>query len=669
MGVLKERPYAAPDRKQQEAIRYLVLLLLAVLPYLNTLFNNFVYDDYYQVLNNPYVHSFHYLREILTTSVWSFQGAQGISNYYRPLMTLEYLLTYHIAGPIPFTFHLVNLVLEASAVWLVYSILRQLSGEPVGLIAAGLFALHPIHTEPVAWIAAVTDLQLAVFYLAAFFFYIQPAETGDKTSARVGLCVTFVLALLSKEQAMTLPALAMLYEHFYRDDRLQTKLNEKVARYASLWIIAGAYLLIRVAILGGLASVVMRPDLSWKDTFLSSVSLLGSYIGKLVWPVRLSAFYPFHPSHSYLDTGVLLGFAALTFSAILFGTLWKRAHIVSLAMVWIFLPLGPVLNARWMPAGVFAERYLYLPSIGICWLLGWAAVNLWIADSPFLTSGVRRAVPALLGLLALLCSLRIVSRNRDWRSDELLFRRVIEVQGEVSLIRSDLGAISYRRGDFPDAERDWLAALSDNPSNPFALDNMGLLRRAQHRNLEAAVYSERALRARPMFTAAHVNLAQTLAAMERTAQADCEFRTAIGISPLSTIAHNTYGNFLLTEDRKTEALAEFQRSAEADSNVEANDHLGDLYSEARDLARAEESFRRAIADNPFDTHAHFGLGAILEVTGRRAESLREYDSGLAMDPLDTAAKAAVVRLHGSATAQTDLHARNPFLRFMNGINW
>ncbi len=164
MGILKERPYPAPDRKQQEAIRYLVLLLLAVLPYLNTLFNNFVYDDYYQVLNNPYVHSFHYLREILTTSVWSFQGAQGISNYYRPLMTLGYLLTYHIAGPIPFSFHLVNLVLEASAVWLVYSILRQLSGEPVALIAAGLFALHPIHTEPVAWIAAVTDLQLAVFY-------------------------------------------------------------------------------------------------------------------------------------------------------------------------------------------------------------------------------------------------------------------------------------------------------------------------------------------------------------------------------------------------------------------------------------------------------------------------------------------------------------------------
>lgn len=155
----------ARGKTNRDVVTFLILFVLAVLPYSNIFFNQFVYDDGFQVVGNPYAHSFKYLRQIFTTSVWSFQGAQGVSNYYRPMMTLGYLLTYQIAGLVPFSFHLVNILLNAIAVWLVFAILRRFSGERVALVAAGLFALHPIHTEPVAWIAAVTDLQLAVFYL------------------------------------------------------------------------------------------------------------------------------------------------------------------------------------------------------------------------------------------------------------------------------------------------------------------------------------------------------------------------------------------------------------------------------------------------------------------------------------------------------------------------
>src|ERR1019366_7612240 len=163
----------APPENRREAVTFLILFLLGFLPYVNTLFNNFVYDDYFQVVQNPYVHSFRYLRQIFTTTVWSFQGAQGVTNYFRPIMTLGYLLTYQIAGAIPFSFHLASLVLNGLAVWLVFYLLRRFSGERVALIAAGLFALHPIHTESVAWIAAVTDLELTVFYLATFLLYLR----------------------------------------------------------------------------------------------------------------------------------------------------------------------------------------------------------------------------------------------------------------------------------------------------------------------------------------------------------------------------------------------------------------------------------------------------------------------------------------------------------------
>src|ERR1700730_18183483 len=148
---------------QREIVTFLVLSVLAFLPYANTLLNTFVYDDYFQVVENPYVHSFRYLREIFATTVWSFQGANGITNYYRPLMSFGYVLVYQIAGAVPFSFHLANVALNVVGVLLVFSVAGGMSGDRVGLTAAVLFAVHPLHTESLAWMAAVTDLELSVF--------------------------------------------------------------------------------------------------------------------------------------------------------------------------------------------------------------------------------------------------------------------------------------------------------------------------------------------------------------------------------------------------------------------------------------------------------------------------------------------------------------------------
>lgn len=159
MPPAEEPGVQTPGKANRDLATFLILFLLAFLPYSNIFLNQFVYDDGFQVVENPYAHSFKYLRQIFTTTVWSFQGAQGVTNYYRPMMTFGYLLTYKIAGLVPFGFHLVNILLEAIAVWLVFAILRRLSGVRVAFVAAGLFALHPIHTEAVDWIAAVTDLE------------------------------------------------------------------------------------------------------------------------------------------------------------------------------------------------------------------------------------------------------------------------------------------------------------------------------------------------------------------------------------------------------------------------------------------------------------------------------------------------------------------------------
>jgi len=651
---------AKPSLKAQlEANRdvttFLILFLLAFLPYSNIFFNWFVYDDSFLVVSNPYVHSFRYLRQIFTTSAWSFYGAQGISNYYRPIMTLEFLLSYQIAGPVPFSFHMVSILLNGIAVWLVFLILRRLSDERVALVAAGLFALHPIHTEPVAWIASVGDLDLAVFYLATFLFYLKLPESKAKAWPRAMMCISFALAMLSKETAITLPVLAMLFEHFYRGDRSTTTLREKFSRYSALWIVAALYLTARAAIMGGIAAVVIRPNLSWHDTVLSAIALMGSYLWKLIWPARLSAFYAFHASQHFTDRNVLLGLAGLALCAILFAALWKGSHMLSFAFAWIFLPLGPVMNARWMPAGVYGERYLFLPSVGFCWLLAWSAVQLWKGSVPFVPRLATRAVPALLCIVALAYGMRTVSRNREWGDEAMLYRGAADTQDDSSVIRTNLGSIAINRGNWKLAEQEWLQALAMDPTSGYALDDMALLRQRQDRYLESVDYSRRALRILPAYTTAHVNLADTLAVMKRTAEADWEFRVATTLSPLSTRAHNNYGKFLLAQGRSEEARAEYERSVAADFNGEASDQLGEIYASWRDFPRAEKAFRQSLADNQFDTRAHFGLGQVLESTGRPADALREYESGLAMDSSNAAAKAARIRLRVSASPQADPH--------------
>jgi hypothetical protein len=455
-----------PAEKQREAVIVLLLLLLALLPYANTLLGSFVYDDHFQVVENPYVHSFRYLRQIFGTTVWSFQGAQGVTNYYRPLMMFEYLLAYQVAGGVPFTFHLANVVLHALIVWLVFVILRRLSGDRVALVAAGLFALHPIHTESVAWIAAVTDLQLALFYLLTFLLYLRLADGGRRTGARAAMCVAFALALLSKEQAMTLPVLATVFEHFYRGDRRETSAGQKFSRYGPLWAMAGVYLVLRVLLLGGLASVVSRPGLSWYEVALSAMSLVGGYLGKLALPFHLSAYYVFHKSSHLTDHGVLLGLAGLALCVIAFIGLWRRARLLSFGLIWMFVPLGPVLNPRWMPASVFAERYLYLPSVGFCWILGWGAVKLWSAEAPARRRPLARAVPLVLAALGMVFAIATVKRNSDWRTEETLFRQTLNAQGEASLIRSNLGAIYFDTGEMDRAEHEWLESLAIRPRQP-----------------------------------------------------------------------------------------------------------------------------------------------------------------------------------------------------------
>jgi Tfp pilus assembly protein PilF len=646
----RSRARAQRDPGESETARdTLLLLLLATLPYANALFSNFVYDDNLQILANPFVHSFRHLRDIFTTTVWSFQGAQGVTNYYRPLMTFDYLLCYKMFGAVPFGFHLINVAWNACVVCLVYFVARRMFRDrTAALLAAGIFALHPVHTESVAWIAGLTDLQLATFYLLTFYLYLglSPGPGETKAARQIGrrfaVAGVFILALLSKEQAVTLPALVTVYEHCFRDDRNVTSLGEKVSRYLPLWLLAALYASVRLFSLGGMAAVRTRPGLTNKEIILSAIDMVGQYLVKLIWPAHLSAFYVFYKSSQWTDPRVLVGLSGLLLCGAAFLWLWKNARVAAFSLLWMGATLAPVLNARWMPASVFAERYLYLPSVGFCWLVGWSAARvLENARTPMI---VRATVALVVGAAALLGGIYTVRRNRDWRDEQSLFLNTLATNPDSGLIRSNLGAVYFNEGNQAGAEREWNQALAAGPRNVFTLVNFALLRQRQGRDFDSQEFFERAIRVRPDYMDAHVLYAEFLESVGRDAEADWQYRLAVTLDPYASNARTAYGQFLQKAGRLDAAETQFEAAVAEDDLPDAYDGLGDIYQSRNQTVQAKQAFAMAVQFDSFDGHAHFALATIAAANGDASEAVKQYRAGLETDPTNADALAALKRL-------------------------
>jgi tetratricopeptide (TPR) repeat protein len=627
------------------------------LPYLNILFNGFVYDDGPQVVRNSYLRSFRYLKEILTTSVWSFLGP-GISNYYRPMMTLGYLVCYQVFGLRAYGFHLVSLLLHVLVVCLVFVLTERLTGDRVWAFVAGaLFALHPVHTEAVNWIAAVTDLELTFFYLLTFGFFLAVARPGGRRSEPIlaAMAVSFFLTLLSKEQAMTLPALATVYEHFYRHDRSETSTSQKLARYGPLWLVGVAYVLLRVHVLGGLAPENKQPEVTPQQIVLSAIALVGQYVWKLLWPVRLCAFYVFHASKSLFDLGVLAGLLVLLALAALFLVLWhsrdRNVRFASFAILWFFATLAPTLNAHWVGLNVFTERYLYLPSVGVAWLVGLGASKLWSRAGP--RPAQRRAL-LLAGLVVGgLFAVRIVIRNRDWNNDIVLYTRTLELSPDADIILNDLGGAYWSEGATDKAETFWERGLAVDPNNFDTLNDLGVVALRKEHYPQAAEFLQRATKLKPYEPNAHLNLGETYMNMGLTGPAEPQLRAAVMFAPFNTRARNKLGELLLhSEGRVDEAEEQFRASLRVQPNAPANDFLGEIAIRRGALEEAERDFQAALSLDQSDSDAHCGLGYLYKAAGRKAEALSQYQAGLVTDPTNPQALAAVQELRQQSAGTT-----------------
>jgi tetratricopeptide (TPR) repeat protein len=435
--------------------------------YINALSNDFVYDDTFQVTDNIWIKNIKYIPKIFSSSVWSFQDERSVSNYYRPLMHLIFMGNYHIFGLNPLGFHLVNIIFHAAVSVMVYVLLLRLL-KPHTLwppfIAALLFATHPIHTEAVTWVSGVTEPSYTFFYLLSFYFYIR-SEEGSKTSYILSLA-SFSLSVLCKETALTLPIVLIAYDYSFR--KAEKPLLKQLRRYIPVFIVSGIYLVLRFNALGEFTPQNRHQELSLYELFINVFPLFMQYIQKLLLPLNLNAFYVLHPIKSIFEPrGILSITVVLAFVASALIAL-KKEKTAFIGLLFIAVPLLPVLYIPALGENTFTERYLYLPSFGLVLL---AALLLYRvkAYSPKGAFSLALVFVLTVGLY----SIQTVRRNYIWRDDITLFEDTVEKSPDSAAVYYNLG-ISYKEIGLNDkAAGHLLNALGIEPNAADARTSLG----------------------------------------------------------------------------------------------------------------------------------------------------------------------------------------------------
>lgn len=308
------RAFQPPNTSLWMHVGILALLSLAV--YFPTVGNNFVTDDKMQILQNPQVKDPQNWAQAFQGDVWAFAEGSNKdrirgSNYYRPLQILTYEAEYATFAERPAGWHFFNAVVNAAVVCLVYLLVVALASPAVAFWAGLFFALHPMHTETVAWIAALPELQCAFFLLLAMIFYHR-ARSGGPARSFVGLStVFFFCALLSKETALLFPIILLAYEFLYRR-KSPGELREWAPWLGPSLAVLVIYIAARIAALGGFSPHAESPRgiLSPSELLVAIPPVFARYLGKLLLPVGMNYFYAF-PLEKHFSALVLASMIVL----------------------------------------------------------------------------------------------------------------------------------------------------------------------------------------------------------------------------------------------------------------------------------------------------------------------------------------------------------------------
>ena len=543
----------------------------AVVLYLASVGFGFTLDDPAVALENPAVRCGEVGR--LFSTPYHFGPRQRAeTGLYRPLTTLSFAANHALHGPRPSGFHAANVLLHAASSLLVLEVALAIGlALPGSLLAALLFAAHPVHVEAVASVCGRADLLATALFLLALLAWVRLRRAdGAPSTAGIGSAAALsLLAMLSKEHAAAFVAVAAAWE-ILRPWGAAPGTAARSGRRGALLSVAAlvlplaAYLGLRVAALGrllpgpGSVTPIENPlsTLGVLARLPSAVAVAGRYALLFVFPRTLSPDYSFaeiEPVASPLDPYLHAGIAALLLAAAAVALARQRAPLLAFAALLAILTFFPVSNVA-VPIGtVMAERLLYLPSAGLCLAAGllWTPIARRLGD---------RGALALLGAVLLVASARTVTASAAWRDDLSLAShaaaaspRSVKSLGNLSIEmavrgrtdealdllgralalapdfwpnRINLSGVLLASGDLDGAEAQIARVLAADPANPSALLQRSLVLEKRGDVLGAEEAARAAAEAAPWLPEARLRLAALLAALGRSEEAEAEREAA-----------------------------------------------------------------------------------------------------------------------------------------------
>ncbi len=467
--------------------RYVFLSLLIFLSfgiYIGTLSNDFVWDDKYEILANEWIRDVAYLPDIFFSHSLGWLKPEQSSTKYGPLKLLVRLVQFHLSGTDPWAYQFTNVLVHALTSVMVFLVCSRLflafHGENSVMYpfaASLLFALHPIHTEPVNWTIGLSELSMSFFCLLSFYFFMK--STGITIRAYVLPGLFMFIAILFKVTAVFFIPVFIAYDYAIAKSGASKHLTAKMPRfrllnrYLPIALALFIYFSLLFLVTAG-ASDPIKTNHIRLDTYnlmLNIPLLLFQYIEKLVLPLQLNALYVFHPVSSITETRFLLPLCFIVMYVFVMMFTLKRNSILFLCSVWLIAPLLPCL---YLPATgysyyVFAERYLYLPSAGyVISIVGLSRIAL---KKSFFNKQTVPVIISLFIIVAIYFGVLTVQRNHTWKNDYNLWSDTVEKSPDSDVAHNNLGVAYEHAGLLNDALREYEMAISLNPSYMDAYEN------------------------------------------------------------------------------------------------------------------------------------------------------------------------------------------------------
>jgi tetratricopeptide (TPR) repeat protein len=566
------------------------------------------YDDQSYVVRNPIVTNGLTLDGIQ----WAFTHVHATN--WHPLTTISHMLDCQLYGLQPWGHHLTNILLHAAASILLFLALRKLTGDLwPSLLVAAVFAVHPLRVESVAWVSERKDVLSGVFFMLTLWAYGRYARGNSARSFwYITVLVLFALGLMCKPTLVTVPFVLLLLDYWpLGRTESSASWGRGISSKRWLWLIVEKlplFILSAASCVATLLAQKLALDASLKPPLEERVgNALVSYVvyvGQMIWPARLAVLYPY-PEGNLKVSQVIL--ALLPLLSISTGFLLWRTKYPFLLTGWLWY-LGmvvPMIGIIQVGSQVRADRYTYLPQIGLYLLVAWAAMELF----------------------------------HQWRRS-----RVILAVAGLLIITALITRSYFQTSCWHDTETLWKHATATTSNNYIASNNLAQFLFQSGRFDEAIVESQKALKIKPDFAAAHNNLGAALVENQRDGngarrrddavdEAIVHYRRALQIKPDFAQAHGNLGNALLLKGQVDEAISHYQKALEIDRNyAEAELSLGYAFMQKREVQEAVAHYQKALEINPDYAEAQYNLGSAFLAEGKYNESIAAYENAVRIRP-------------------------------------